>query len=42
MDIAGPSDLTALCTEYQGSGRYAKLLEMVAAGIQSGTIDVPR
>jgi len=42
MDIAGPSDLTALCTEYQGLGRYAKLLEMVAAGIQSGAIDVPR
>ena len=41
MDIAGPSDLTALCTEYQGLGRYAKLLEMVAAGIQSGAIDVP-
>ena len=42
MDIAGPSDLTALCSEYQGLGRYAKLLEMVAAGIQSGAIDVPR
>jgi hypothetical protein len=42
MDIAGPSDLTALCTEYQGLGRYATLLEMVAAGIQSGAIDVPR
>lgn len=42
MDIAGPSDLTALCAEHQGLGRYAKLLETVSAGIQSGAIHVPR
>ncbi len=42
MDIAGEDDFDEMYDEFPGLYRYAKLLELVAAGIQSGDIKVPR
>lgn len=36
------SEVHALCAEFGGLYRFAKTLERVAAGIQAGTISVPR
>jgi len=42
LDIAGADRMFALCDEYPGLYRYAKLLERVASGIETGDIEVPR
>ncbi len=42
MDISGAGEMNDLCAAYPGLHRFAKLLELVAAGIQSGDIEVPR
>ena len=42
MDISEPDTMDELCRRFAGFFRYAKILEMVAAGIQSGTIKVPK
>jgi hypothetical protein len=42
MDTAEPATMDELCRRFAGFFRYAKILEMVAAGIQSGTIKVPK
>ena len=38
MDISEPDTMDELCRQFAGFFRYAKILEMVAAGIQSGAI----
>ena len=40
MNTSGP-EMDALCEEYAGFFRYAKMLETVASGIASGKIKVP-
>ena len=40
MNTSGP-EMDALCEEYAGFFRYAKILETVASGIASGKIKVP-
>jgi len=42
MDMAGHRGMDELCGRLPGLRRYAKILENVAGGIQSGEIDVPR
>ena len=42
MDTMPPEDLNALTRKFSGFYRYAKILEAVAGGIQSRTIEVPR
>ena len=42
MDTAGRDDMDELTRRFAGFYRYAKLLEALAAGIQSGDIEVPR
>jgi len=42
MDISEPDTMDELCRRFTGFFRYAKILEMVAAGIQSGAIKVPK
>jgi len=42
MDTARPGVMDELCRRFAGFFHYAKTLETVAAGIQSGTIDVPK
>lgn len=42
MDLSGEGGVSALCGAYPGLYRFAKLLEMIAAGIRSGDIEVPR
>jgi hypothetical protein len=42
LDTAGPAGMSALCDAYPGLHRFAKVLETVAAGIQSGKMYVPR
>jgi len=42
MDTARPGVMDELCRRYAGFYQYAKILETVAAGIQSGTIAVPK
>lgn len=35
-------EMNALCSQYTGFHRFAKLLERIAGGIQDGRIDVPK
>jgi hypothetical protein len=42
MDLSDGNGMNDLCAEYHGLYRFAKLLELIAAGIQSGDIEVPR
>ena len=42
MDTSTRSEMDALCEQYSGFCRYAKILERIAAGIQSSEIKVPR
>lgn len=42
MDIAKPGVMNELCRRFAGFFQYAKILETVAAGIQSGAIAVPK
>lgn len=37
-----PGDLDELARRFSGFRRYAKILEALAGGIQSGAIEVPR
>jgi len=41
MDISGKGEMNDLVNAYPGLYRLAKLLELIAAGIQSGDIEVP-
>ena len=41
MDISGKGGMNDLVNAYPGLYRLAKLLELIAAGIQSGDIEVP-
>jgi hypothetical protein len=41
LSTTQPSDIDQLTCEYPGFYRYAKILETLAAGIQSGAIPVP-
>jgi hypothetical protein len=41
MDLSDKDEMNELCAAYPGLYRFAKLLERIAAGIQSGDIDVP-
>jgi len=42
MDTSEPDTMDELCRRFAGFFHYAKILEMVAAGIQSGAIKVPK
>ncbi len=42
MDLSEKDEINDLCAVYPGLYRYAKLLERIATGIQSGEIEVPR
>jgi hypothetical protein len=42
MDASTGDDMNQLAARYTGFYRYAKILETVAAGIQSGNIVVPK
>jgi len=42
MDNAKPGVMDELCRRFDGFFQYAKILETVAAGIQSGAITVPK
>ena len=42
IDTAKPGVMDELCRRFAGFFRYAKILETVAAGIQSGAIAVPK
>lgn len=42
MDTAGQRGMDELCDRFEGFYRYARILEKIAAGIQSGQIKVPR
>ena len=42
MDTAKPGVMDELCRRFAGFLHYAKILETVAGGIQSGAIAVPR
>jgi len=42
MDIAKPGVMDELRRPFAGFFRYAKILETLAAGIQSGVVTVPR
>lgn len=42
MDTAKPSVMDELCRRFVGFFQYAKILETVAGGIQSGAIAVPK
>lgn len=39
MDTSEPDTMDGLCRRFAGFFHYAKILEMVAAGIQSGAIN---
>jgi hypothetical protein len=41
LATAGPGEMNQLCERFDGFYRYAKILENLAAGIQSGAIKVP-
>ncbi len=41
MDAAGRDGMNELCQRFAGFYRYAKVLETIAAAIESGVIDVP-
>ena len=42
MNISEPDTMDELCRRFAGFFHYAKILEMVAGGIQSGAIKVPK
>lgn len=42
LDTAQPGDLNELTRRLPGFHRYAKILETLAAGIQSGAVTVPK
>jgi hypothetical protein len=42
MDTSESDAVDELCRRFAGFFHYAKILEMVAAGIQSGAIKVPK
>ena len=42
IDTTQPEDLDELARRFLGFHEYAEVLEAVAAGIQSGEIDVPQ
>jgi hypothetical protein len=42
MDTLESDAMDELCRQFAGFFHYAKILEMVAAGIQSGAIKVPK
>jgi hypothetical protein len=42
MDTSESDAMDELCRRFAGFFRYAKTLEMLAAGIQSGAIKVPK
>jgi hypothetical protein len=42
MDTSESDAMDELCRRFVGFFHYAKILEMVAAGIQSGAIKVPK
>lgn len=42
MDTATPAMMDELCCRFNGFYLYAKVLESVAEGIESGRIQVPR
>ena len=42
MDTSEPGTMDGLSRRFTGFFHYAKILEMVAAGIQSGAIKVPK
>src|SRR3954454_8659520 len=41
MDAAGQEGMDELCRRFDGFYRYAKILEDIAAGLESGDIEVP-
>jgi hypothetical protein len=41
LETCTSEELNALCDRYEGLYRFAKLLEMLAAGIADGSIPVP-
>ena len=41
MDAAGQAGMDELCRRLDGFYRYAKVLETIASGIESGEIEVP-
>ncbi len=41
LDTCSRADMDALCTQYDGFYRFAKLLESLAQGIADGRIPVP-
>ena len=41
MDTSSQADMDRLCARYDGFYRYAKVLESIARGIESGDISVP-
>jgi hypothetical protein len=42
MDTSESDTMDELCRRFAGFFHYAKILEMLAAGIQSGAIKVPK
>ena len=42
MDISEPDTMDELCRRFSRFFHYAKIIEMVAAGIRSGAIKVPK
>ena len=42
MDTAGQRGMDELCARFEGLYHYAKILDNIAAGIESGQIKVPR
>lgn len=42
LDTTRPDEMDELTRKFTGFYRYAKILETLAAGIQSGAIKVPR
>lgn len=42
MEIAGHDGMDEMCARFGGFYRYARILENIAGGIQSGEIKVPR
>ena len=42
MDTSESDAMDELCRRFAGFFRYAKTLEMLATGIQSGAIEVPK
>ncbi|KAF0250517.1 MAG: hypothetical protein FD167_91 [bacterium] len=42
LDTLGPNGMDELCAKFEGFYHYARLLEHLAGGIQSGEIKVPK